>query len=146
ELPNGTGRGQSLAGIITGAAALVLAAAAGVLFGTSVRHWLDDVTSSDPGAYHVVQTACALDGNTATYHGTITNQSGGRRSYRVTVHFVDADGATIGSDQAYVDGVHRGATAPLSAQADVSAPGGVASGAITCDVTDVVRTLALFGG
>ncbi len=123
ELPNGTGRGQSLAGIITGAAAVVLAAAAGVLFVTSVRHWLDDVTSSDPGAFHIAQTTCALDGRSATYQGEITNQSGGRRSYRVTVRFVDADGATIGSDQAYVDGVRRGDTAPLSAHADVERAG-----------------------
>ena len=146
ELPQGTGRGQSLTGIITGAAALVLSALAGLLFVTSVRHWLDDLSSSDPGAFHVAQHACALDGTTATYEGEITNQSGGSRSYRVTVHFVDANGATIGSDQVYVDGVRRGATTAFSAHSDVSAPGGVANGAITCEVTDVARTLDLFGG
>src|SRR3954451_17827876 len=46
ELPHRTGRGQSVAGIIAGVAAVVLAAGAGLLFLTSVRHWLDDLSSS----------------------------------------------------------------------------------------------------
>jgi hypothetical protein len=145
ELPNAAGRGQSLTGILTGAGAILLAIGAGLLFLTSVRHWLDDLTSSDPGAYHVTQTSCGLDDGSATYQGEITNQSGGRRSYRVTVRFVDANGATIGLDRQYVDGVRRGATAPISARTEAGAPGGLASGAITCEVTDVSRTLALFG-
>jgi hypothetical protein len=146
ELPNHAGRGQSLTGIITGAAAILLAAGAGLLYVTSVRHWLDDLTSSDPGPYHVAQTSCARDGNTATFEGEITNQSGGRRSYRVTVRFVDAAGAAIGDDLVYVDTVRKGESAPIAARVEVDAPGGVASGAISCDVTDVERTLRLFGG
>jgi hypothetical protein len=146
ELPGAAGRGQSTAGIVTGTAAIVLAVGAGVLFVTSARHWLDDLTTSDPGAFHVTQTSCTLGDGTASFQGAITNESGRRRSYRVTVRFVDADGATIGDDRVYVDTVRSGATAPLSASSQVDAPGGVAAGAITCDVTDVQRTLSLFGG
>jgi hypothetical protein len=146
ELPNAAGRRQSLTGIITGAAAILLAAAAGLLFATSVQHWLDDVASSEPGAFQVAQKSCAMDGSTAEYEGRITNQSGGRRSYRVRVRFTDAAGAAIGDDVVYVDTVRQGATAPLSARTEVDAPGGVTTGAISCEVTDVERTLRLFGG
>ena len=65
--------------------------------------------------------------------GSVTNHSSKASFYLVTVTF-SSDGVRSDSATASVDGVESGATADLSASADVSPPA-----TVSCEVSEVER-------
>lgn len=81
----GEGAGFALAGIITGAAAL-LVCVGGVVFSVSLMRAVDRF--ENPVEHEASITSCVLDGTELTASGTITNTSNETSTFTVRVFFV----------------------------------------------------------
>ena len=128
---DGHGRGFAVAGLTL--APFALAACVGGFFFT--RAVVREVRAFvDPGPHElVVDQPCTYTGGRATLNGTIHNLDDGNHDYRIVVDFEGAGDST--SATGAVSDVAPGATAPWSVSADV------ASGPVTCKVTDVFGPL-----
>lgn len=127
---DGYGRGFAVAGLVLAPIALTVCVA-GFLLTRAVLHEIRDFI--EPGSHEVVIDTCAVDGGTATVHGTIRNTDTLPHVYRIVVH-VDS-GADTATATVPVPEVAAGATAPWTATTDID------GASITCAVSDVFGPL-----
>lgn len=97
----GRGRGQAIAGIVTGGIGLALSVLGIIL---TVLFWQAISDFIEPGPHELVVESCVSDGRIATATGTLTNESASTRSYTLFVEIDD------GSSVVTVDDVGAGDT------------------------------------